>query len=141
MYDVCVHACACWNCTHFLLYCWKRMKALIFTHCSMNIEWVWFVFSDPAKKKSHSHSFFLCVCLCSHRLACVYFHFYFSFVSLFSLSSFFVIFKMKKCETCTWLETISCLPISVEMISEQAFHAGTQHRCILLCLTLLVNEF
>lgn len=114
------------------------MKALIFSHCSMNIEWLG-VFSDPAKKILHS--FFHCFCslLLFALRVCIFVYFFIIFASpSVSVVFFFLSFSnMKKCETCTWFETITCLSASVKMISERTFHAGIQNEYFLLLLALL----
>lgn len=98
----------------------RRMKALIFSHCSLSIEWL-VLFSDPAKKILILFSIapalplFLCYACVQFCLFFHYFCFSFGFSRLFLL----VFSKMKKCETCTWFATITCLSVWAKMISER----------------------
>lgn len=113
----------------------RRMKVLIFSHCSLNIEWL-VLFSGPARKNL---MLFPIASLFAMRVCSFVYFFIISASPSVSLSLFFMLFsKMKKCETCTWFKTITCLSVSVKMISERTIHAGIQYGYFLLYFIALL---
>lgn len=136
----CAWACACWNCTHFSLYCSEENES---TSILSLFNEHWMVGSSFWSRQKNAQSFSHCCCCWSLALcfACVHFIFhYFCFSFGFSRTLFLLFLKMKKCETCTWFETITCLSVSVKMISERTFHAGIQYEYFRLFLAVLYAQ-